>query len=241
MTHRPTYGDVKRAQSFPDAWWVVFVIDPIARPLVWLLAPYRAVTPTMVTAASAGLGLVSVGAFLTLHPVWGAVLFELHFLLDCVDGKLARLRHETSSFGAVLDVTSDTVVLFAVAAAAAVQATLDDMPYASLQIAVAAAFGVEASLRRMREAQTAQWPMTPKFVKTRMSGRLMPLPWTMDMEALGLFVAPLLGGVARSVCLAVCLAGLCIISGSYLWALLTAGLREDRRPEQSSAQVDHGG
>jgi len=185
----------------------------------------------MVTLASAVLGVASVGAFLTQHPVWGAILFEAHFLLDCVDGNLARLRRATTFFGGVLDETLDAVLLFAVAAAAAIQATVADMPYAYLQIAVAGAFGVEASLRRIREAQAAQWPVTPRFVKTRLSGRLMPLPWTLELEVLALFVAPLLVGTARLVILAVCLAGLSVISASYLWALLARARLADHQSE----------
>jgi hypothetical protein len=130
------------------------------------------------------------------------------------------------------------VVLYAVAAAAGVQARLADMPYAYVQIAVAAAFGAEASLRRLREAQAAPWPTTPRFVKTRMSGRLMPMPWTLEMETLGLFVAPLLGGTARLVVLAVCLAGLCVISASYIWAMLARARLADRGSEQSSPITD---
>ena len=229
MSRRPAYRDIKGVESFPGFWWEFFVMDPLARPLVWFLAPYRAVTPTMVTLASAVLGVASVGAFLTQHPIWGALLFEAHFLLDCVDGNLARLRGATTHFGGVLDETSDAVLLFAVAGAAAIAATIAEMPYAYLQIAVAAAFGVEASLRRIREAKSAQWPAIPRFVKTRLSGCLMPLPWTLEMEVLALFVAPMLGGTARSLILGVCLAGLGVISASYLWALLVDARRADRQ------------
>jgi phosphatidylglycerophosphate synthase len=238
MARRPTWRDIKRAEAYPDFWWEVFVIDPLTRPVVWLLAPYRAVTPTMVTLLSGALGFASVGAFLTQHPVWGALLFEAHFFFDCVDGKLARVRGTTSHLGGVLDETLDTLVLYAVAAAAAVQATLADMPYAYLQIAVAAGFGAEASLRRLREAQAAPWPTTPRFVKTRMSGRLMPMPWTLEMETLALFVAPLLGGTARYAILAVCLVGLCVISVSYVWAMLARARLADRGTDQSSPVTD---
>jgi phosphatidylglycerophosphate synthase len=233
-----TWRDVKAAQTYPDAWWVVFVIDPLARPLVWLLAPIRAVTPMMVTMLSAVLGLASIWAFLAQHPAWGAVLFEVHFLFDCVDGKLARVRGETSFVGAVLDEGLDTIILFAVAAAAAIQATLADMPYAYLQIAVAAAFGAEASLRRIREAQAAPWPVPSRFVNTRLSGRLLALPWTLDLEALALFVAPLLGGTVRLVILAGCLVGLCVISASYIWALLADARLADRESGPHRAGVD---
>ena len=229
MAGRPTWRDIKRAETFPDFWWQVFVIDPLTRPVVWLLAPHRAITPTMVTLLSGALGFASVGAFLTQHPIWGAILFEAHFFFDCIDGKLARIQGRTSHFGAALDENLDIVVLYAVAAAAAVQATLADMPYAYLQIAVAAAFGAEASLRRLREAQAAPWPTTPRFVKTRLSGRLMPLPWTLEMETLALFLAPLLGGTARLVILAVCLAWLCVIVASYVWSMLLSARHADRQ------------
>lgn len=80
----------------------IFVTDPIAIPLSRLLAALR-VNPNVLTLISIVSGLVP-GVLLAFgHWIWAAVVFEFAFLLDCVDGKVARLRQVSSEFGARLD------------------------------------------------------------------------------------------------------------------------------------------
>src|SRR3954471_15130012 len=106
--------DEIRARTYKDrdAWWTVWLVDPVAARLVWLLAPYRACTPNRITAAAFLLGLGSAGAFAGRTTWWlvaGAVLFHLSFVLDCVDGKIARLNGTGSIFGVWLDFVLDRV------------------------------------------------------------------------------------------------------------------------------------
>ncbi|MDH6226827.1 CDP-alcohol phosphatidyltransferase family protein [Streptomyces sp. MJP52] len=99
-----------------DAWWTVFLVDPLATRLLMVLARFRFVTPNGVTWAALVFGLVSAGFFLAADPVSlviGAVLYHFSFVLDCVDGKLARLKNNGSLFGGWLDYVFDRVrVLF---------------------------------------------------------------------------------------------------------------------------------
>jgi phosphatidylglycerophosphate synthase len=101
----PSLREIKERTLKPvDAWWTVLAIDPLAVRLVWLCVrlPVR-VSPGFVTAISLVFGL-SAGYFFWIQAyVWGALFYEISFLLDCVDGKLSRLEGSSSPLGAFWD------------------------------------------------------------------------------------------------------------------------------------------
>lgn len=105
-----TRADVLATYKPVDAWWTVLVIDPLTARLLPRLVRYEAVTPNRLTLLAAGLGVASGGLFLRGQPVPAAVLFELRFVADCLDGKVARLTHTGSPEGAFLDKMTDVVV-----------------------------------------------------------------------------------------------------------------------------------
>jgi phosphatidylglycerophosphate synthase len=93
-----------------DAWWTVGLVDPLASRLVWLVSPWRAVTPNRLTILAFVVGLGSAYAFWRADYPWlllGALLFHLSFVLDCMDGKIARLNGTGSAFGSWLDYVFD--------------------------------------------------------------------------------------------------------------------------------------
>nr|WP_223874252.1 CDP-alcohol phosphatidyltransferase family protein [Salinispora mooreana] len=95
-----------------DSWWTVYLVDPLASRLVWLVARYPWVTPNRLSVAAFILGLGSAAAFAAATPGWlivGAVIFHLSFVVDCMDGKVARLNGTGSLFGAWLDYILDRV------------------------------------------------------------------------------------------------------------------------------------
>src|SRR3990170_4117658 len=93
-----------------DYWWTVLFTDPVALPLVRLLERRRWLSPDQVTALATVVGL-AVGPMFALGTrgalVAGAIVFQLSFVLDCVDGKLARALGLTGPRGAALDRISD--------------------------------------------------------------------------------------------------------------------------------------
>jgi len=91
-----------------DSWWTVLVIDPIATRLTPRLARITWLTPNFVTLVAFTIGMAGVGMFAAGLLRLGAVVFEVHFLFDCLDGKIARLRRLSSERGAYLDELSDT-------------------------------------------------------------------------------------------------------------------------------------
>ncbi|WP_213009948.1 CDP-alcohol phosphatidyltransferase family protein [Paractinoplanes toevensis] len=98
-----------------DAWWTVLLVDPIAARLVRLVAPHRRITPNMLTLFATVLGLVAAGCFAMQTRWWlvaGALLFHLSFIVDCMDGKIARLNGTGSIFGAWFDFVFDRIRVF---------------------------------------------------------------------------------------------------------------------------------
>jgi phosphatidylglycerophosphate synthase len=93
-----------------DAWWTVLLADPLAIPLVRWAANRTSITPTQITGLALGVGVGAAACFAQPGRGWlivGAVLFQLGFVLDCVDGKLARLTGNATMFGAWLDFVFD--------------------------------------------------------------------------------------------------------------------------------------
>ena len=101
----------RRALKTRDSWWAVLVIDPLALPVLAVLVRLPWVTPIRLTMVGVAFGVAAVGSFGTGHLVLGAILFELRFFADCLDGKLARVQRLTSPQGAFLDLTMDVVLI----------------------------------------------------------------------------------------------------------------------------------
>ncbi|WP_433329211.1 CDP-alcohol phosphatidyltransferase family protein [Spirillospora sp. CA-294931] len=95
-----------------DAWWTVLLVDPVAVPLTRVLANRTAITPDQITVAAFLLGIGAAGCFAQGSALWlvaGAVLYHVAFVLDCCDGKIARLKGNGSPFGGWLDFMLDRV------------------------------------------------------------------------------------------------------------------------------------
>jgi phosphatidylglycerophosphate synthase len=108
---RPSLGEL-RATTYkrPDAWWTVLLVDPLAVRLLRWMVRFRWITPNRITVSAFVLSLGAAGCYLAGTPGWlvlGAVLYYVGFLLDCVDGKLARWQGSGTLFGAWLDYIFD--------------------------------------------------------------------------------------------------------------------------------------
>ena len=118
-------ADVYRRTRKPkDILWNRLVARPLAAVL---LVPLRAtrITPNQVTLLT--LVVFAVGAaMLALWPGWRALVIaasviELSYVLDCVDGQLARLRGTSTPIGAHLDFLMDELKAFLLVAAVGVR------------------------------------------------------------------------------------------------------------------------
>ncbi len=189
----------RRALKRRDAWWAVLVVDHLALPVLALLVRLPWVTPMRLTVVGAAFGIAAVGCFGTGHLLLGAILFELRFFADCLDGKLARLQGLTSQRGAFLDLTMDVVLISS--AIGALGWHLSRSP-TQLPIELAAACtaaclilfwlilydldhpAVDSARPARRESALARW---------RRHHRLVRLPGTIEVETALLFIAPLIG------------------------------------------------
>jgi phosphatidylglycerophosphate synthase len=181
-----------------DSWWTVMAIDPLAVRLVPWLSRRAAVTPTRLTGAGLALGLGAAALFAAGEHIAGAILFEIRFLLDCLDGKLARYSGATSEAGAFVDVAGDMLVvgLCYAALSASVLDTAPWVPYPLLAgvVLVTAASWLQ-TFRRLSFGETtrtrpgAEPAAAPGWLARR---RLKPYPSAIEAETASLFLAPLL-------------------------------------------------
>ncbi len=94
-----------------DAWSTVLFADPVATPLARLLSK-TGIHPIAVTLSSLVPGFASFYFFWLgdgLSLLFGALCFQFSWILDCTDGKLARLTKKQTEFGRKLDPLVDFV------------------------------------------------------------------------------------------------------------------------------------
>src|SRR5436190_5133693 len=107
-----------------DGFFTTFFVSPYSKYLArW--AARRGWTPNQVTTVSLVIGLVAAAAFATGERaglVAGAILLQLSFTIDCVDGQLARFARTSSRLGAWLDSIFDRTKEYAVYAGLAIGA-----------------------------------------------------------------------------------------------------------------------
>jgi hypothetical protein len=117
--------EVYRRTSKPrDILWNKLVARPLAAVLVAPLE-HSAVTPNQITLASLVVFLAA-AALMVISPgrqglLLAVIVLELSYVLDCVDGQLARLRGTSSPVGAHLDFLMDELKAFLLVAAAGVR------------------------------------------------------------------------------------------------------------------------
>lgn len=214
-----------------DAWWTVLVIDPVAVRLVRLLTPVRRVTPNGLTAVAAVLGVAAAVAFGTGRYALGALLFELRFLVDCLDGKLARVRRQFSAAGGFLDISSDVALTAACYGAALAALVADGVAPTWLAVAVPSVFLYQywtwlylESNGRDRSVDKTGTGLRGALARRRLALR----PRSVDVEALLLFVVPLATTGRTWVVLLGVAAGYYAIGTAMNWLRVVSLLTTDR-------------
>jgi phosphatidylglycerophosphate synthase len=108
-----------------DGFFTTFFVSPYSRYIArW--AARRGLTPNQVTTFSLLLGVLTAVAFATGERwglITGAVLLQLAFTFDCVDGQLARYTRQFSKLGAWLDSVFDRTKEYVVFAGLAIGAS----------------------------------------------------------------------------------------------------------------------
>jgi phosphatidylglycerophosphate synthase len=164
-------AEVYRRTSKPkDLLWNRFVARPLAAMLVVPLER-TTITPNQVTLATLAVFALA-ATIIALVPGWTALLMgvgilELAYVLDCVDGQLARLRGASTPIGAHLDFLMDELKAFLLVAAVGVRLWRSDgQPSWLLEglialVAVASAISLTTFLRRPEYAATTGQAVNP--------------------------------------------------------------------------------
>lgn len=125
MNAREVY---QKTRKVPDLFWNAYVCRPLAAVLVARLASTR-VTPDQITLAAVGLALAAAVVLVAVPGhvglVLGVLVFELSYVLDCVDGMLARWRGTASAAGHLLDFLMDELKAFLILVAVSVRLYLE--------------------------------------------------------------------------------------------------------------------
>jgi phosphatidylglycerophosphate synthase len=94
------------------SWWASYGVLPLANRLVVLVCNYTELTPNQVTTVSSIFRVLSALCF-AIGSRWslvaGALCYYLAYVIDCVDGPVARLKGKTSVFGRYFDHLSDLI------------------------------------------------------------------------------------------------------------------------------------
>src|SRR6478609_2859183 len=115
-----TIDQVRETYKPRDAWWTVFLVDPYTSHLVRFTANRTRITPIQLSVSALLLEYVAAGLFWTADTwalIVGALVFHLAFVLDCMDGKIARLKGTGSVLGGWLDYIFDRIRVFVCALA----------------------------------------------------------------------------------------------------------------------------
>lgn len=162
--------DVHATRKRKDSWWTVFLVDPVACRLTLLVANHTSVTPNGLTRFSLILGMCSAICFASGRLAAGALLFYVSFMVDCMDGKIARLKGTGTAFGLWLDYVGDRirVVCCAAGLASGQYVATGDVSYILLGAGVAV-------LDLFRYVNAPQMKRVREVVKENRLGRLAPV------------------------------------------------------------------
>jgi phosphatidylglycerophosphate synthase len=108
-----------------DGFFTTFFVSPYSKYIArW--AARRGLTPNLVTTISLLIGILAAAAFATGERaglIAGAILVQLAFTTDCVDGQLARYTRTFSKLGAWLDSIFDRTKEYVIFAGLAIGAS----------------------------------------------------------------------------------------------------------------------
>ena len=200
-----------------DYWWTVLVVDPLAIPLTRMMAKRRWATPDEVTIVSLVLGLLT-GLFFAVGDTWalitGAIVYYLSFVLDCVDGKLARSLNVSSARGHALDAMSDSARRASAAIGIITYLVYSAEGTQPHEVVIAAAFGVASSYFMEisgAEKLGGEGGVRGKWAAALAKRRLLPTPGMPDVSALVYVIGPITGFIVPAVYVGLAMVAIAIL------------------------------
>jgi hypothetical protein len=101
---------LRSAIKTKDGWWASIFAGPLANRLLERVCEIEWISPNLLTIISLLVGIFAASCFAEGHYPYlcaGAFLVQLSFVVDCMDGQLARYRQQFSNLGAWLDRVCD--------------------------------------------------------------------------------------------------------------------------------------
>jgi len=111
IRNRFTLQDVEAVLPL-KSWWAMVAVLPVVRVLTLLTVNRTHLTPNSLTVTAILLRLTTALCFCSTDHRWlvaGAITYYGAYVLDCMDGAVARLRKMSSEFGRFLDHIGDLV------------------------------------------------------------------------------------------------------------------------------------
>lgn len=156
-----------KTRKVRDLFWNSYVCRPLAAVVVDALKNTR-VTPDQVTLVSVAVAVVAalilIGVPGTAGLLAGVLVYQFSYVLDCVDGMLARWRGTASSVGHLLDFLMDELKAFLILTAVTLRlfSESEDPRFLMLGLlgllALASGIALTTFLRRPELAQPTRAP-----------------------------------------------------------------------------------
>jgi phosphatidylglycerophosphate synthase len=90
-------------------WYASIFVLPVANKLILYFTNNKKLTPNQITSIALILRFMTMLLFFNDYFIIGAISYYIAYVLDCVDGPVARLTDQTSEFGRYFDHISDLV------------------------------------------------------------------------------------------------------------------------------------
>lgn len=179
-----------------DSWWTVLFVDAVTIRLLPAVLRLPRITPMGITLVGLLIGVATAVAFGMGWLIAGGLLFQLRYLVDCLDGKLARVRGLTSEWGRFADLAVDVATVGTAYAALGLWAWRTEVPASWIALALLAAYTTAAWLHLYRRLALGEEERTdkPRTTTTRVwaLSRFRPYPASVEVETALLVFFPLL-------------------------------------------------
>jgi hypothetical protein len=108
-----SFKKIKNYQKKTLPVYTHYVIDPISRMIVFLILKFQFYfKPYFYTYIGLLLAIISSYFFLKQDYIFGAIIFQISLIFDCIDGYVARIQNSGSIFGVMSDGFADFIKIF---------------------------------------------------------------------------------------------------------------------------------
>ena len=101
------YSDIEKTFHSKEPWINIFIFRFLTLPLTYFLVNFTNITPNVITLFSAIFGIFAAYFYATDLILYGAISYVLSYLMDAIDGKVARIKDIKTSYGSWLDIFVD--------------------------------------------------------------------------------------------------------------------------------------